>query len=499
MNSTKIISLPEWTGFVIVDDLPAEGGCNILCLSDRQIHILRRFVYPFAEWRTRYVRWLYGHYYQLATEAEYSEYQDVVNELFNDIKGENMGCSDLAEALMVIAEAIPRISLGGNNGGNCSGVGIPGQAAGYAGQYTNAQLIAPAPGSVTTNIPPDGFETWEAYLGYKCRAAQQVFAFVLGFCRECQSLKLLVVTATIVGPLLAGWMGVWGAIAITPAGWIAAISSLVAIGLLESLAFKGFELLGDYLLANKESIICALYLSGDAVEARAALAGYIEDGIQAIEWSTIGLEALGPAVAGMMGQVMAVATENGVVNILFELQADIAYPDAVCDCAEPEQPGTFEWHFENDDEGWEDVADVRSGNSYTNTWTDAESGSDTGDGSAGRLHTSISRSASDIAKAGWLKHITPDYVYEGDGFLADVFQSSIEPADRYALILQYSDASEDVLQITGHPGWERHQVLVTNPNSGKVLNLIYVLAENLTTGTTCYWAIDKVSLTISEP
>ena len=492
MNEGEFISLSNNVGFVLVDDLPPTGGCNILCLSNREVHIIRRFVYPFAEWRSRFVRWLYGNIYQTATEAEYLEYQDEIGQLFNDIGGEDMGCSELASALQALASAMERGGgSGGVNGGNCSGVGIPGQAAGYLGQYGNTQLLPPPAGSVVENVPPEGFETWGEYLAYKCRAAQQVFAFILGFCRQCQGLKLLVVTATIAGPLLAGWMGVWGAIAITPLGWVAAVSSLVAIATLESLAFWGFESLGDYLELNKSAIICSLYTSGDAVAAREQIASYIEDGIQAIEWSTIGLEALGPAISSLMGSVMAATVENGVVNILFELQADVAYPDAECDC----EFGTYEWHFDADAEDWEELYDVQSPNTGVGQWLDTVLGGD-GTDSPGRLVTYLARSdGSKNCKGGWIFTVpgTPVATLE-EVLQADIWQGASGGVCRYYLRIQYTDSTNDEnIQIAQDSQWKQCSIAVSEGNVGKSIKYFYVLFDfNGSDTGACDFGIDNV-------
>ena len=382
MNEGEFVSLSNKVGFVLVDDLPPVGGCNILCLSDREVHIIRRFVYPFAEWRSRFVRWLYGSIYQTATEAEYLEYQDEIGQLFNDIGGEDMGCSELATALQAIATALAGQAGGTtvNCGAGCYGAGIPGQAAGYLAPYTNGELIPPPPGEVEYLTPPEGFEDWNAYLAYKCKAAHQVYDVIHGFCRACQGLQGLEVTALLVGPVIAGWMGVFGTIALTPLVWVTLVTTLVAMGVLASMSFFGWGIAADYLAANKMAIVCALYNSGSAVDARASIAGYLDSAIQTIEWGSI-LTPIAPELGAFMATALASIQENGLFNILFELTADVSYPEEVCDCAS----GVMGWHFDAGLERWTFSTLVRSPNTSIGQWNAAEVGADTFNGSPGRL------------------------------------------------------------------------------------------------------------------
>jgi len=181
MNELELVSLSNKVGFVLVDDLPPVGGCNILCLSDREVHIIRRFVYPFAEWRSRFVRWLYGNIYQAATEAEYLEYHDEIGQLFDDIGGEDMGCSELASALTALASALTQNGGGtGGNNGCCAPSG--GQLTGVAGAVSllpPSALLPEAPLALDLEgDPPEGFASWEVYNIYKCKAAHQIWTAV---------------------------------------------------------------------------------------------------------------------------------------------------------------------------------------------------------------------------------------------------------------------------------------------------------------------------------
>ncbi|GAH27206.1 unnamed protein product [marine sediment metagenome] len=48
MSDTRKLRLTDKLGYLNTEDLAPVGGCNFLCLSDRQVAIIRGFVYPFA-------------------------------------------------------------------------------------------------------------------------------------------------------------------------------------------------------------------------------------------------------------------------------------------------------------------------------------------------------------------------------------------------------------------------------------------------------------------
>ncbi|GAI43128.1 unnamed protein product, partial [marine sediment metagenome] len=63
MSDTRKLRLTDKLGYLNTEDLAPVGGCNFLCLSDRQVAIIRGFVYPFARWPTRTVLPIDGYRY----------------------------------------------------------------------------------------------------------------------------------------------------------------------------------------------------------------------------------------------------------------------------------------------------------------------------------------------------------------------------------------------------------------------------------------------------
>jgi hypothetical protein len=87
-----------------------------------------------------------------------------------------------------------------------------------------------------------------------------------------------------------------------------------------------------YLLADEEAIVCALYTSGSGSEALEALAGFVEDAIQSVQWSVIFGPTLGPELSAAFGSLASQAQTNNLVNPLFQVVEDFAYPDVTCEC-----------------------------------------------------------------------------------------------------------------------------------------------------------------------
>ena len=60
VRMVRIVRLGEKTAFIDVNEWPAEGGCNLFLLTDRQLCILQSLVFPFVRWETRFVTPLGG-------------------------------------------------------------------------------------------------------------------------------------------------------------------------------------------------------------------------------------------------------------------------------------------------------------------------------------------------------------------------------------------------------------------------------------------------------
>jgi hypothetical protein len=290
-----------------------------------------------------------------------------------------------------------------------------------------------------------------------------------------------------VGPVIAGYLGVFGTVALTPAGFAALIAAIVGMGVLASLSFVGWQMAGIYLDDHKAEIVCALYETGDAVEARTALAGFLEDAVQSIEWTGL-LAPLAPELAAFMGIAMGAFETNGVVNILFELTADVAYPDAGCDCAQG-----LGWSFLADEEGWTYGADCTGSNTYTPSWQGGESGSDPYDPSWGRLQMVLNRVESGNCKAYWIYWFPVPFVaHTGDEFNVDTYLYGTSGYGHVYNRIKYEDNSEDTYHIEARDfGWENHPVQVSSGNNGKNVTAVYVMFD-LVDGSNqqCTFALD---------
>jgi hypothetical protein len=474
MNEGEFVSLSNKVGFVLVDDLPAAGGCNILCLSDREVHIIRRFVYPFAEWRSRFVRWLYGNTYQTATEAEYLEYQDEIGQLMNDIGGEDMGCSELATALTALASSLAQ-NGGGTSGGNGCCAPYGGPATGVAGALSGlapSEILPEAPLSIDPEgDPPDGFATWEIYNVYKCKAAHQIWYAVDRWADTCMALGGIAFLSNVAAQAALAYAVIF-TVVLTPVTIAIAIASLLAIEGLSIFALYELQQFKDWWATNKIAIVCSLYLSEDAAAALAAVSNAVADGVQAIEW-TGALAPLAPELSAAVGVLMSQIESNNLVNILFKLVTDVAFPDVTCNCA-GSQTG---WHFDSGLEGWEFSTLVHSPNTSIGQWNSAEVGADNLNGSFGRLWGLLTMT--DAGQSGstgtWTLAFpvgTGPIVHTGDIIKMDMVASASGLVNTLGCYVQGGILASSSSNPTD--AWQQFQLVIPAPCDGLRLTYLYV-------------------------
>jgi hypothetical protein len=240
-------------------------------------------------------------------------------------------CSGLATALQSLATALQ--AGGGLSGARGGGGGCQGIMQCLTG-YTDDQLSdAPAPGvNIGGNTPPDGFDTMEAYRTYKCQAAEAVVDMLKGLFSGLSGMTGLIFATDTIGPAVIALLSGVGVIDIVfpPAAVVTLIAAIVAAGILFGASFWIFRALTEYIEDNRHTLVCSLFISGDAAAAQEAIAGMIEDFMQTAEFST----ALGgpESPAGLaFGAVTALMVPNALVNSLFRLVEGVAYPSADCD------------------------------------------------------------------------------------------------------------------------------------------------------------------------
>lgn len=334
MSDVRRLTLRDNVSYVDTDLLPAEGGCCFLCLSDRQRHIINQHVFPRAGWPTRVVTAI-GHGVYEEDAVNLPAILDELNDLDLQLNGGCvMACDTIATALSELAAAI---AAGGGGGGGTTtvqcGTGGTDALATYLAGLTDEQLTGPAgaPAEDLEGAPPDGFDTWDEYFLNKCLAAHHVYDAIIAQVGVLQGFSGFILGADVVAPAITVFATTWGLL-LGPGDAIAIVIAVLAIGAISSLALYELSQLTTYLAARKDQIICTLYLSGSALDAKAAVADLLEDAIQAIEWGAV-LGPFGTELNAALSTVFAHFESNGLVNALFSLQESIAYSEYTCPCA----------------------------------------------------------------------------------------------------------------------------------------------------------------------
>ncbi|GAH21289.1 unnamed protein product, partial [marine sediment metagenome] len=338
MSDIRKLRLSDKLGYLSTEDLAPVGGCNFLCLSDRQVAIIRGFVYPFARWPTRTVLPIDGYRY-MTDPAVFAELIPELDDLELQISGgSTMSCQTIADAIAALAAAIAEAGAGGPDvcapnvycgGGPIGGVG------GELANLTNEELLGPDPPEYPEEpTPPEGFETWEEYRLYKCQAAHYIWGQMRALAVANQLLAGFQVTAAMVAPVVAGLLGAFP-VAFTPASFVVLVGAMVGVGVVSAYAFVAFEQWITYWDDQKDEIICGLYNSGAGADAITVLKEISEAAILAITWEGV-LAGLQGATAPLMGTILSDIIDVPMVSPLFQLVVQISVPYADCSaCADP--------------------------------------------------------------------------------------------------------------------------------------------------------------------
>ena len=288
--------------------------------------------------------------------------------------------TDILQALNQVIEAINDLETTVSTGQtvvncspdvtvNCGGSGING-----GGNINGPSLGAPRPGTPvidtdpspdlppTTDPPPAGFETWEEYDEYKCKAANALFDSCLGWFRFLGGLNAGAAGAT-AGAVFGTWLlaqisaALAAAAATTVAGGFAVTSALSAaflVGFLASApawvigaivaAIAGitalvgvgflivFDSLADDFEAKREDVVCQLYDAQTVEEARGYLSTALNDSLNSfvIDPPYDTFEAI---IRNVGSTVLGYMLPNSFVNQLFEPSSTVeAYTAAQIDC-----------------------------------------------------------------------------------------------------------------------------------------------------------------------
>jgi len=304
---------------------------TLLCVSKRSLAILHDLAALDVEFESRYaVEKLEGGYISLTHESElYPLFLEVIRNLQLEVM--DMGC-DIGTGLEQIAQALTLLAQRSGGGGNACASGVPGVIVNCLADFTNDEMLPQPDLEVTEPTPPEGFDTWEEYVSYKCDASYFIWEICRKYMQAAKTFDLTFLTAQIVGVSFAGIAGLIPA-SLTPAGFLIVVTSILAIGVLTIGSWFWIQDALDWWEAHQQEIICELFNAGNSPEAVAALANALEDAIQAITF-TGALAPLAGEISGLLGEVFGQVAGNGLVAPLFSATATIVsagYDCGPCD------------------------------------------------------------------------------------------------------------------------------------------------------------------------
>lgn len=286
------------------------GDKYVVCLSPRDVFIIRSYLFPYAQWRTRLARPVYGDYWQLSTDGEYVQLLDDLEALDAKITENRMSCIDdgltrVANAITLVAQKMC-CNQGQDNGGV---VGTVNGESGTIPIYGSTPLK-----EVTEGVPPDGWDTWEEYQLNKCQVANGVFDGIMDALGNLSTITFVSVTS--LGTLIG--LAFPAIIPFPPA------AIPVMIGLMIALAgfYVAFGQIKEQLEANRESIVCGFYQS-NTVESMTAI---FADALDA----AIALIGVSSAIGALLKSAALLLVNGDTLNQLQSGIAGYAYPDADC-------------------------------------------------------------------------------------------------------------------------------------------------------------------------
>lgn len=309
----------DYTKVPIIDPdnwLQSDSTDNrIVCLSDRDVFVIRSYLFPFATWHTRFSRRIEGEVHEASTDSELSQFVEFLDELdYKLTGGDFMACLDTG--LLAIAESLRAIA----NRPCCGSTVNLTVNGGVVTEWIDRDgitrpIYGTEPPIVWENgeFPP-GFESKAEYELNKCQVSNGVFegwvSALRGFAR------FTVFNATALATLIG--LAIPGILAFPPAAIPVMIGLLIVLGV----NIVILDQVADGLEANRESIICDLYNS-ETVESMTSVLGDALDGVLAL----IGTSSV---IGAIVKQVALLLVNGDTLNQLMSGIASYSYPDADC-------------------------------------------------------------------------------------------------------------------------------------------------------------------------
>ena len=325
------------------------GFDGLFCLSPATWRLSYNLVLGYGRWRSRYFITDIDTGQPLTIEDE--EFDQVIDMVDIALQELTMPC-DLGPTLEALGQMITelgqltlQVSLNSGNNGNC---GCP--PGGIGDLPPDPAPDQNDPGG--EDPPPDGFDTWEDYLDYKCRAANKIVDDLIASTGNLGSLSGVVgaiqavllasfLNTSLLGGVLAGVMAL-GFSEFAAAGII--IAALVALIVGSAGGLVWFSALANNMDENKEDLICALYIAQSVGAAQEAWSNFIIARIGDASGQWDGEPASG-LISSTMETVLGALNNLTIINLLFQLDETIAAYEASFDCSACGTTHEFPWEF----------------------------------------------------------------------------------------------------------------------------------------------------------
>lgn len=384
-----------------------------------------------------------------------------------------MSCNeDIANALLAIANALTPVGSGQSSSNCCNDIQV---IIDSSIQNTITQPIGgnsiPMYGSqpplgITPGEFPEGYDNLEEYDVDKCRKATGI---VQGVIQGLRNLSLITVfNASALGGLIL--LAIPGVIAFPPAAIPVAIGAIIVL----SVAMSTFSSAADYIEANQEDWVCALYEGDNASNVLGAIADLIDVMVSFLSVSSV----VGIAIK----TILLVMFSSNTINQLFSATSQGYFPEADCTCVpECEDPQEITWEFPTGTNGWT-YSQLSGGDLPDGGWYDPF---DT-------LYVNVDSNITSSAVQLWT---SPEGCYIGDKFQVSL-SAQASPAGMSAKgIVHYTDDTEDEhVFATSFNTLATFYDMDVNPDKQVVWVAIEFTYSGLAPGFSFSWWLNTISV-----
>jgi hypothetical protein len=344
----QLISYPRF--------LSLTGNKVFICLDKGVLEIAKYLLNSRGSWRTTYVKENRDYGYFMPTEEEFQLITEAIAEANIDMAS----CDEIVTALEGIKSAI-QVTGSANGNSGCGGCGSTGGNPGIVPITATVFDVTEGteglgPGGLGVPTTFDG--TVEEYEEYKCKAANFVYASIIGamrFIGALSSASAAIGTGEGFGTWLLSTLFAYQAETIATTvffitGWeIAALVAVIALAtaLVAIPILFFFDAWADGVETVKEDFICDLYTSSDPDNAHARIISRLSDAI-----ATIGFgppyDAFSDTISGMLYDVLEYFAPYALNNVLFENNAQVEAWEGedLIDCSSCEE-ATGDYEFDH--------------------------------------------------------------------------------------------------------------------------------------------------------